>query len=99
MSGTSERARRYCDRANECLEIIASSQTPGTGAIHLLIAEHYLRLAASEKRKNRTGPAFAGRRRSRWKFQRLAFKSHPILRKSHAELSTEYTFGMFRNVY
>lgn len=51
MSGTSDRARRYCDRANECLEIIASSQTPGTGAIYLLIAEHYLRLAASEKKK------------------------------------------------
>jgi hypothetical protein len=49
MSGTYDRARRYSDRANECLEIIASSQTPGTGTIHLLIAEHYLRLAASEK--------------------------------------------------
>jgi hypothetical protein len=51
MSGTYDRARRYCDRANECLEIIASSQTPGTGTIHLLIAEHYLRLATSEKKK------------------------------------------------
>ena len=57
MSGTYDRARRYSDRANECLEIIASSQTPGTGTIYLLIAEHYLRLAASEKTKesNRTG--------------------------------------------
>src|SRR5580692_5080072 len=51
MSGTYDRARRYSDRANECLEIIASSQTPGTGTIHLLIAEHYLRLAASEKKR------------------------------------------------
>jgi hypothetical protein len=57
MSGTHDRARRYCDRANECIQIIASSQTPGTGTIHLLIAEHYLRLAASEKKKesNRFG--------------------------------------------
>src|ERR1700730_4695114 len=51
MSGTYDRARRYCDRANECIQIIASSQTPGTGTIYLLIAEHYLRLAASEKKK------------------------------------------------
>jgi hypothetical protein len=33
MSGTCDRAKRYCDRANECFQIIASSQTPGTGAI------------------------------------------------------------------
>jgi hypothetical protein len=51
MSGTFDRAKRYCDRANECMQIIATSQTPGTGAIYLLIAEHYLLLAASEKRK------------------------------------------------
>ena len=51
MSGTYDRARRYCDRANECTQIIASSQTPGTRTIHLQIAEHYLRLAASEKAK------------------------------------------------
>jgi hypothetical protein len=57
MSGTYDLARRYCDRANDCIQIIASSQTPGTVAIHLLIAEHYLRLAASEKTKesNQTG--------------------------------------------
>ena len=51
MSGTSDRAKRYCDRANECLQIIATSQTPGTGAIYLQIAEHYLLLATSEKKK------------------------------------------------
>jgi len=51
MSGTCDRAKRYCDRANECFQIIASSQTPGTGAIYLLIAEHYLLLATSEKKK------------------------------------------------
>jgi hypothetical protein len=51
MSGTYDRAKRYCDRANECLEIIGTSQTPGTGAIYLLIAEHYLLLATSEKKK------------------------------------------------
>jgi hypothetical protein len=50
MSGDSDRAKRYCDRANECLQIIATSQTPGTGAIYLLLAEHYLLLAATEKR-------------------------------------------------
>jgi hypothetical protein len=51
MSGTSHRAKRYCDRANECLQVFATSQTPGTGEIYLLIAEHYLLLAASEKGK------------------------------------------------
>jgi hypothetical protein len=51
MFGTSDRAKLYCDRANECLQIIATSQTPGTGAIYLQIAEHYLLLAASEKKK------------------------------------------------
>ena len=51
MSGTSDRAKRYCDRANECLQIISTSQTPGTGSIHLQIAEHYLLLATSEKGK------------------------------------------------
>ena len=50
MSGTFDRAKRYCDRANECMQIIATSQTPGTDAIYLLIAEHYLLLAAAEKR-------------------------------------------------
>jgi hypothetical protein len=51
MSGIYDRAKRYCDRANECIQIIASSQTPGTETVQLLIAEHYLRLAASEKTK------------------------------------------------
>lgn len=51
MSGMCDRAKRYCDRAQECLEIVATSLTPGTGEIHLLIAEHYLLLAASEKKK------------------------------------------------
>jgi hypothetical protein len=51
MSGTSDRAKRYCDRANECIQTMANSQTPGTGAIHLQIAEHYLLLATSEKKK------------------------------------------------
>jgi hypothetical protein len=51
MSGSSDRAKRYCDRANECIQIMADSQTPGTGAIHLQIAEHYLLLATSEKKK------------------------------------------------
>ena len=95
MSGTYDRARRYCDRANECIQIIASSQTPGTGTIHLLIAEHYLRLAASEKTKESNRSQQSPDRRNRWKFQHLAVESHPILRKSHAELSTEHTFGMF----
>ena len=59
MSGTSDRAKRYCDRANECLQVFATSQTPGTGEIYLQIAEHYLLLAASEKGKElrRTGTA------------------------------------------
>lgn len=51
MSGASDRAKRYCNRANECIQIIATSQTPGTGAIYLLLAEHYLLLAASEEKK------------------------------------------------
>ncbi len=51
MSGTSDRAKRYCTRANECLQVYATSQTPGTGEIYLLIAEHYLLLATSEANK------------------------------------------------
>jgi hypothetical protein len=51
MSGTCDRAKRYCNRANECLQVFATSQTPGTGEIHLLIAEHYLLLATSEASK------------------------------------------------
>jgi hypothetical protein len=50
MSGTYDRAKRYCSRANECMQVFATSQTPGTGEIQLLIAEHYLQLAASEKK-------------------------------------------------
>jgi hypothetical protein len=50
MPGTHDRAKRYCNRANECMQVFATSQTPGTGEIQLLIAEHYLLLAASEKR-------------------------------------------------
>jgi hypothetical protein len=56
MSGTRDRAKRYCDRANECLQILATSQTPGTGEIYLQIAEHYLLLATSQKKaSSRTG--------------------------------------------
>ena len=50
MSGSRDRAKRYCDRANECLQILATSQTPGTGEIYLQIAEHYLLLATSQKK-------------------------------------------------
>jgi hypothetical protein len=50
MSGTSDRARRYRDRAEECLQIVATSQTPATGETYLLIAQYYLLLAASQKR-------------------------------------------------
>ena len=51
MSGTTYRAKRYCNHATECMQVFATSQTPGTGEIYLLIAEHYLLLAASEKGK------------------------------------------------
>jgi hypothetical protein len=59
MSGTSDRAKRYRDRANECMRVFATSQTPRTGEIYLLIAEYYLLLATSEKGKElrRTGAA------------------------------------------
>jgi hypothetical protein len=50
MSDTCDRAKRYCNRANECMQVFATSQTPGVGEIHLQIAEHYLLLAAMEKR-------------------------------------------------
>jgi hypothetical protein len=50
MSGTYDRAKRYCSRANECMQVFATSQTPGAAEIQLLIAEHYLQLAASEKK-------------------------------------------------
>jgi hypothetical protein len=51
MFGTHDRVRRYTDRAEECIETAATSRTPGTGQIYLLIAEHCLLLAASEVRK------------------------------------------------
>ena len=51
MSGTCDRAERYRNRANECMQVFATSQTPGTGEIYLLIAEHYLLLATSEASK------------------------------------------------
>jgi hypothetical protein len=57
MSGTCDRAKRYRDRAEECLQVVASSQTPGTGEIYLLLAKHYLLLADSEKGKHLTKPA------------------------------------------
>jgi hypothetical protein len=50
MPRACDQAKRYRDRAQECLQIVATSQTPGTGEIYLLIAKHYLLLAASEKR-------------------------------------------------
>ena len=50
MPGNSDLAKRYCNRANECMQVFATSQTPGTGEIYLLIAEHYLLLAASVHR-------------------------------------------------
>ena len=48
MFGNHLRAKRYHDRAEECLQIAATSQTPGTGGIHLRLAELYLLLAQSE---------------------------------------------------
>jgi hypothetical protein len=46
-----DRAQRYRDRAEQCLQTVSSSQTPGTGEVHLLIAQYCLLLAASEKSK------------------------------------------------
>ena len=51
MSCTCDRAERYRNRANECMQVFATSQTPGAGEIYLLIAEHYLLLATSEASK------------------------------------------------
>jgi hypothetical protein len=42
------RARRYRERAEECLEIAATSLTPGTGEIHRTLAERYFQLAQTE---------------------------------------------------
>jgi hypothetical protein len=50
MIGPHDRAKRYRERAEACLQTVATSQTPGTGQIYLLIAEHCLRLAALEIR-------------------------------------------------
>jgi hypothetical protein len=61
MSIMCDRAKRYCDRAQECLQIVATAPTPGTSEIHLLIAEQYLLLAASEKRKLQIKPIIADR--------------------------------------
>jgi hypothetical protein len=49
MSDSCDKAKRYRDRAEECLQIFTTSQTQGTGEIYLLIAHHYLLLAASQK--------------------------------------------------
>jgi hypothetical protein len=51
MSSTCDRAARYCHRAKECIQFVATSQTPGTGEIYLQLAKHYLLLAELEKRK------------------------------------------------
>ena len=51
MSSTCDRAERYCRRAEECIQFVATSQTPGTGEIYLQLAKHYLLLAELEKRK------------------------------------------------
>jgi hypothetical protein len=51
MSSAFDRAKRYLDRAEECPRIIATSETPGSGEIYLLIAHQYLLLAASESRR------------------------------------------------
>jgi hypothetical protein len=51
MSGTFDRAARYCLRAEECLRAIAPSQTPGSREPLRLIANYYLLLAELEKWK------------------------------------------------
>ena len=51
MSSTCDRAERYRHRAEECIQFIISSQTPGTGEIYLQLAERYLLLAELEIRK------------------------------------------------
>ena len=48
MSFACCRATRYCERAKECLKMVASSQTPGSAGIHLILAEQYLLLAQRE---------------------------------------------------
>lgn len=51
MSSAWDRAARYCRRAEECIQFVVTSQTPGTGEIYLQLAKHYLLLAELEKRK------------------------------------------------
>jgi len=45
------KAKRYCDRAQECLEIAAKAQTPEGGGIQLQLAEWYLFLAQAELKR------------------------------------------------
>jgi hypothetical protein len=59
MIGPHDRAKRYSERAQECLQTVATSQTPGTGQIYLLIAEHCLLLDASEMELANTAAALA----------------------------------------
>jgi hypothetical protein len=54
MSDTRDRAKRYRDRAEECLRILASAQTPGSGEIHLMLAHYNLMLAELEKSRRLT---------------------------------------------
>jgi hypothetical protein len=49
MSSTGDRAARYCHRAEECIQFVATSRTPGTGEIYLQLAKHYLLLAELER--------------------------------------------------
>jgi hypothetical protein len=64
MSGTCDQAQRYRERAEECLQIVATSQTPGTGEIYLLIAHHYLLLVAAAQKGHASGTARATMRQS-----------------------------------
>jgi hypothetical protein len=52
MSDVSIRAKRYRDRAEECLRLVGTSRTSGSENIYLLIAQHYLQLIASEGATN-----------------------------------------------
>jgi hypothetical protein len=51
MSSTCDRVARYCHRAEECIQFVATSQTPGTGETYLQLAKYYLRLVELEKSK------------------------------------------------
>ena len=48
MSSPRLKAKRYCDRAQECLATVAKAQTPGGGGIQLQLAGWYLFLAQAE---------------------------------------------------